>query len=68
MKSVTVSPDIEIVIPSEICQFLNVAQGQKFRAERDGDRIILTLLKPINSMRGFLKGIDTTIERELDRV
>jgi prevent-host-death family protein len=31
-------------------------------------RIELIPLKPIKKMRGFLKGMDTTIEREADRV
>lgn len=31
-------------------------------------RIELIPLKPIRKMRGFLKGIDTTIERGADRV
>jgi hypothetical protein len=33
-----------------------------------GDRIELIPLRPIQEMRGFLKGIDTTVEREPDRV
>lgn len=37
----------------------------KFQYE---DRIELIPIRPTREMRGFLKGIDTTIERELDRL
>jgi hypothetical protein len=33
-----------------------------------GDRIEMIPLKRISEMKGFLKGIDTTVERETDRV
>jgi hypothetical protein len=32
------------------------------------DRIELIPIRPTREMRGFLKGIDTTIEREPDRL
>jgi hypothetical protein len=34
---------------------------------RYGGRIELILLRPVGEMRGFLRGLDTTIEREKDR-
>jgi hypothetical protein len=68
MHTVTVTPELEIFISSEICKELGVAQGQKFQIAHYGDRIELVAMQSIKNMRGFLKGIDTTIERELDRV
>ncbi len=68
MTTVTVSPKFQIVIPKAIRDALNIESGQKIRVIRYQDRIELVPIKPIKSARGFLKGIDTTIEREEDRV
>ncbi len=68
MTTVTVSPKFQIVIPKAIRDALNIESGQKIRVIRYQNRIELVPIKPIKSARGFLKGIDTTIEREEDRV
>ena len=33
-----------------------------------GDRIEMIPLRKISEMKGFLKGIDTTVDREPDRI
>ena len=33
-----------------------------------GDRVELISIKPMKEMRGFLKGIDTEVSRDSDRV
>ena len=68
MEAVTVSPKYQIVIPRAIRDALDIRPGQKVQVIRYGDRIELIPLRPIEEMRGFLKGIDTTVEREPDRV
>ena len=68
MGTVTVSPKSQIVIPRSIRQSLGLEPGQELRAIQYENRIELTPIKPIREMRGFLKGIDTTIEREPDRI
>ena len=68
METVTVSPKYQIVIPSAIRRSLDIRPGQKVQMIRYGDRIELILLRPVQEMRGFLRGIDTTVEREPDRV
>jgi AbrB family looped-hinge helix DNA binding protein len=68
MKTVTVSPKFQVVIPRAIRDSLDIRPGQKVQVIRYGDRIELILLRPIQETRGFLKGIDTTVEREPDRV
>jgi len=68
METVTVSPKFQIVIPRAIRDSLGIRPGQKVQVIRYGDRIELILLRPITETRGFLKGIDTTVEREQDRV
>ena len=68
METVTVSPKFQIVIPKEIRESLNLTPGQKIQALLYEDRIELIPVRPIKKTRGFLKGIDTTVPRETDRV
>jgi AbrB family looped-hinge helix DNA binding protein len=68
MKSVIISPKFQIVIPREIRETLQLSPGQKVQVIVYGNRIELIPERKIKKMRGFLKGINTNIERELDRV
>ncbi len=68
MTTVTVSPKYQVVIPKEIRQKLKLKPGQKLQIVQLGDRIEFLLLKNIKDARGFLKGINTEIEREGDRL
>ncbi len=67
METVTVSPKFQIVIPKEIRERLGLTPGQKVQAIAYEGRIELVPVRPIKQMRGFLKGIDTRVEREADR-
>ncbi|MHB9013720.1 MAG: AbrB/MazE/SpoVT family DNA-binding domain-containing protein [Ignavibacteriaceae bacterium] len=68
MTTVTVSPKYQVVIPKEIRRELKLKPGQKLQIIQIGDRIEFLLLRDIKDARGFLKGIDTVIEREGDRL
>jgi len=68
MYTVTVSPKFQIVIPQAIRKTLGIQPGQSVQAILYEDRIELIPIKPMRSMRGFLKGIDTSVEREADRI
>lgn len=68
MKALTVSPKYQIAIPKELRESMGILPGEKLNVMRYGDRIELIPVKSIKKMRGFLKGIDTTVEREKDRV
>ena len=68
MQTVTISPKFQIVIPKKIRESLQLSPGQKVQTLMYDDRIELIPLRPLKQMRGFLKGIDTTIMREKDRV
>ena len=68
MQTVTVSPKVQVVIPKEMRESLKLAPGQKVQALLYENRIELIPVRPIKKMRGFLKGIDTTIDRETDRL
>lgn len=67
MTTVKISPKYQIVIPLEIRRKMNLRPGQKLQILELGNRIEFILLKNIKEARGFLKGIDTNIEREGDR-
>ena len=67
METVTVSPKFQVVIPKEIRESLKLIPGQKIQALLYENRIELIPVRSIKKMRGFLKGIDTTVKRETDR-
>ena len=67
MGTITISPKFQVVIPKEIRERLRLSPGQKIQAIVYGNRIELIPVRPVVEMRGFLKGIDTRIEREPDR-
>ena len=66
MQTVTILPKFQVVIPKEIRETLQLTPGQKVQAILYEDRIELIPIRPAKQMRGFLKGIDTTIVREKD--
>jgi AbrB family looped-hinge helix DNA binding protein len=68
METVTVSPKFQVVIPKEIRESLKLTPGQKIQAILYENRIELIPLRSIKKMRGFLQGIDTSIDRETDRL
>ncbi len=68
MTAVTVSPKFQVVIPKEIRESLGIVAGQKVQIMTYQNRIELIPLKPMKELRGALKGIDTTVERNSDRV
>jgi len=68
MATVTISPKFQVVIPKDIRERMKLKPGQKVTVFLFENRIELVPVRPIREMRGFLKGIDTTVPREKDRV
>ena len=68
MEAVTISPKFQIVIPRTIRETLKLKPGLKVQVLVYGNRIELIPIREISEMRGFLKGINTEVEREPDRV
>ncbi len=68
MSMVKVSPKYQVVIPKKIRDKLGLKPGQMIQMLLYGDRIELIPDQEISGMRGFLKGIDTRIDREKDRL
>ena len=68
MSSVTVSHKFQVVIPQTVRDNLRLSPGQKMQAIEYDGRVEFIPERNIKDMRGFVKGIDTTIEKERDRV
>ncbi|OIP95428.1 MAG: AbrB family transcriptional regulator, partial [Syntrophobacteraceae bacterium CG2_30_61_12] len=66
MKAVTVSPKFQVVIPRDLRKSMDIQPGTRVQILQYENRIELIPLKSPKSLRGFLKGIDTHIERESD--
>jgi AbrB family looped-hinge helix DNA binding protein len=68
MDSVTISPKFQIVIPRKVRHLLGVKAGQKMRVLAYDNKVVLIPVRPIQEARGSLKGIDTDVQREADRL
>lgn len=67
MTTVTVSPKYQVVIPLEAREALGIRPGQKIEViAYDGRLEFIPVGKP-RKMRGFLRGIDTSVPRDADR-
>lgn len=68
MSTVTISPKYQVVIPKEIRDKLELRPGQKVHALAYEGRVELIPVRPARELRGFVKGIDTGVERDEDRL
>ncbi len=68
MTTVKISSKYQVVIPKEIRNKLKLKPGQRMQILQFGERIEFILLKNIKEARGFLKGMNTNIAREEDRL
>lgn len=67
MSVVTVSPKFQVVIPRHIRESLKLEPGQKVQAFEYEGRVEFVPVRPAKALRGFLRGIDSTVVRERDR-
>ncbi|MCK5870403.1 MAG: AbrB/MazE/SpoVT family DNA-binding domain-containing protein [Methyloprofundus sp.] len=68
MRAVTVSPKFQVVIPKDVRESMGIISGQKVQMLTYCNRIELIPIKPMSEMKGILKGIDTEIPRDKDRI
>jgi len=68
MEAVTISPKYQVVIPKKVRESLHLTPGQKVQVVVYGNRIELIPLRKLAQMRGFLKGINISFQRESDRI
>jgi AbrB family looped-hinge helix DNA binding protein len=64
---VTISPKYQVVIPRSVRERLQLEPGQKVQAIVYGDRVELIPLRTARSLRGFVRGIDSRVDRDADR-
>ena len=68
MNTVTLSSNLQIIIPKEIMQSISLEAGTTFEVIPYKNRIELIPIKPMKDLKGIFKGIDTSIIREDDRL
>jgi AbrB family looped-hinge helix DNA binding protein len=64
---VTISPKYQVVIPRKVRETLGLRPGEKVQVFVFEGRIELVPIRSIKKMRGFLKGLDTSVPRDEDR-
>lgn len=68
METVKISPKYQVVIPKKLREALNLTPGQQVQMVAFENRIEMIPVRKISEMKGFLKGITTTVEREKERI
>ncbi len=68
MTSVTISEKYQVVIPKAARQALNLRPGQKVEVLVYEGRLEFVPTGDLKAARGFLKGIETDVPRDGDRV
>ncbi len=68
MNTVTVSPKFQVVIPQKVREEMGLRSGEKARVLAFRNRIEIIPVRDVRALRGYLKGMDTTLVREPERV
>ncbi|MCD4824166.1 MAG: AbrB/MazE/SpoVT family DNA-binding domain-containing protein [Phycisphaerae bacterium] len=68
MTAVTISPKFQVVIPRAVRERLHLKPGEKVQVIEYNNRIEFIPLRPMKSLRGIARGIDTDVARDEDRV
>ncbi|MBC7365201.1 MAG: AbrB/MazE/SpoVT family DNA-binding domain-containing protein [Undibacterium sp.] len=68
METVTLSRKFQVVIPRAVRGALGLMGGARLRVIPYAGRVELISVRPMKQMRGFLRGVDTTIVKEPDRL
>jgi len=67
METVKISSKFQIVIPREARTALRLRPGQRVRVFVYDGRLEIIPIRPMKEMRGFVRGMDSSFEREKDR-
>jgi AbrB family looped-hinge helix DNA binding protein len=68
MIEVVVSSKFQVVIPRELRKSMDIQPGTRVQVLQYENRIELIPVKELKYLRGFIKGIDTEVHREEDRL
>ena len=64
MNTVTISPRYQVVIPKSVREQLELVPGQQVHVLAVGNRIEFIPVKAASELRGVLRGLDTSFERD----
>lgn len=67
MKTVTVSPKFQVVIPLDVRRRMKLEPGTQLMVVEFNGGLRLMPLQPAAALRGIARGVDTRIERSPDR-
>jgi len=68
MNTVIISSKFQVVIPQEVRESIGLRAGQRAHVFAYEGRIEIIPVEDVRKLRGFVKGMDTTVEREEDRL
>jgi AbrB family looped-hinge helix DNA binding protein len=68
MQTITISPKFQVVIPQRVRESMGLRSGEKAHVISFRNRIEIIPLRDVKKLRGYLNGIDTSFERDVDRV
>ncbi len=68
METVTISPKFQVVIPQKIREAMGLRSGEKAKMICFKNRIEIIPMRDARQLRGYLRGLDTTLERDGDRL
>jgi AbrB family looped-hinge helix DNA binding protein len=68
METVTISPEFQVVIPHKIREAMGLRSEEKAKVVAFRSRIEIIPMREVRSLRGYLKGIDTSFVRDDDRL
>lgn len=64
METVTISSKFQVVIPKSIRERLRLVPGQTVQVIAYGERIEFLPVRRASELRGVLRGLDTSVERD----
>ena len=67
MTTVTVSPRCQVVIPREEREAIGIRPGKKIEVSACAGRLECIPVSKPRKLRGFLRGIETSVPRDADR-
>ena len=67
-NTVTLSPKYQVVIPLRVRENLRLRPGERFQVINYDGRVELIPVRKMKDTRGFLRGMDSRIRRDEDRV
>ncbi len=68
MSTVTLSPKYQVVIPQRVRERMRLKPGERFHVIHYDGRLELVPVRKMREMRGFLRGLDSDISRDEDRL